>query len=364
MAGFQGIDGVPIDLNEIIPMIYQHSFKFENLEEINAYANMVAAEYGKKVGDQIRKGIQVGQTISYIGLSTVKGGGEKRMKQYNHGHIAILKQFAENRDRKFKSVCLWKLVGANKETLAAMELVFGNIANNAGHVLVGTGGGYGLNFALFGGPTYDMVEWHELLIATIGQVAYDARMAKQMAKANAALADFNWDDVEYYYMKNFYTDSALWAGEATAQADLPTAFKGQSQKPPPASGFYGVYAKGKRWAAKIRYDSKNHYLGSFETKQEAALAYDTEARRTGLGKQLNYLTIEAAKEAAVQAMSLHVSQPPPAKRRKTSHKDQAAGWLIEGLAPMGETPWHWVEEESDWVVADYESWARQSETSQ
>jgi hypothetical protein len=120
---------------------------------------------------------------------------------------------------------------------------------------------------------------------------------------------------------------------------------------------------------KIQYDSKNHNLGSFDTKQEAALAYDTEARRTGLSKQLNYMTIEAAKEAAVQALSLHVSQPPPTKRRKTSHKDQAAGWfvdqwLIEGLAPMGETPWHWVEEESDWVVADYESWARQSETSQ
>jgi hypothetical protein len=188
-------------------MIYQHSFKFENLEEINAYANMVAAEYGKKVGDQIRKGIKVGQTISYIGLSTQKGGGEKRMKQYNHGHIAILKQFAENRNRKFKSVCLWKLAGANKEMLSAMELVFGNIANNAGHVLVGTGGGYGLNFALFGGFAYDQVEWHELLKATIGQVAYDARMKKQMAKAHAAL-----DDVEYYYMKNFYTDSALCLG--------------------------------------------------------------------------------------------------------------------------------------------------------
>jgi hypothetical protein len=90
-------------------------------------------------------------------------------------------------------------------------------------------------------------------------------------------------------------------------------------------------------------------LGTFDTKQQAALAYDTEARRTGLTKLLNYMTIEAAEEAAVQALSL--SQPPPAKGRKTSHKGQAAGWLIEGLAPMGETPWHWVEEERDWAVA-------------
>jgi hypothetical protein len=63
----------------------------------------------------------------------------------------------------------------------------------------------------------------------------------------------------------------------------------------------------------------------------------------------------------VQALSLHVSQP-PAKRRKVSRKGQAPSRLIEGLAPMGERPWHWVEEESDWVVADYESWAKCSET--
>jgi hypothetical protein len=39
---------------------------------------------------------------------------------------------------------------------------------------------------------------------------------------------------------------------------------------------------------KIRYDSKNHYLGSFDTKQEAALAYDRAARQCGEDKLLNY----------------------------------------------------------------------------
>jgi hypothetical protein len=69
----------------------------------------------------------------------------------------------------------------------------------------------------------------------------------------------------------------------------------------PASGFYGVSADSKRWSAQIYYDSKKHYLGTFDTKQEAALAYDREARQCGKNKPLNYESIAAAEEAAVNA---------------------------------------------------------------
>jgi hypothetical protein len=64
-----------------------------------------------------------------------------------------------------------------------------------------------------------------------------------------------------------------------------------------------VSAKGNRWIAQIRYDGKNHYLGCFGTKQEAALAYDRAARQCGKDKPLNYESIEAAGEAAAAAAS-------------------------------------------------------------
>jgi hypothetical protein len=90
-------------------------------------------------------------------------------------------------------------------------------------------------------------------------------------------------------------EAALAHAEAFAEA----LCAGPKQpKPRPASGFYGVRASGKRWMAQITYDGKGHYLGTFGTKQEAALAYDREARQCGEDKLLNYESIKAAEEAA------------------------------------------------------------------
>jgi hypothetical protein len=73
-------------------------------------------------------------------------------------------------------------------------------------------------------------------------------------------------------------------------------------KPRPSPGFRGVYANRKRWEAQIRYDSKQHYLGCFETKHDAALAYDKAANQFGdEDRLLNYESRSPAEEAAAQA---------------------------------------------------------------
>jgi hypothetical protein len=48
---------------------------------------------------------------------------------------------------------------------------------------------------------------------------------------------------------------------------------------------HGVIGRGKRWQGKICYGGRQHSLGTFDNKQEAAFAYDRAARERGGGMQ-------------------------------------------------------------------------------
>jgi hypothetical protein len=103
---------------------------------------------------------------------------------------------------------------------------------------------------------------------------------------------------------NYESIKAAEETAAAAQADIfadALCAGPKKPKPRPASGFYGVSAHGKRWQARITNGRKKHYLGTFDTKQEAALAYDREARQCGEDRPLNYESIKTAEEAAVRA---------------------------------------------------------------
>jgi hypothetical protein len=93
---------------------------------------------------------------------------------------------------------------------------------------------------------------------------------------------------------------------AEAQANHILVHVPPQPKPRPPSGYYGVRASGKRWHALICYGSKTHSLGTFDTKQEAALAYDSAARACGEAKSLNFERIEAGEEAAEEAQANHI----------------------------------------------------------
>jgi hypothetical protein len=71
---------------------------------------------------------------------------------------------------------------------------------------------------------------------------------------------------------NFESIKAGEKAAAEAQASQIRAPGSPQPQPRPAPGYYFVRAIGKRWQAEIYYGGKRHYLGIFDTKQEAALA--------------------------------------------------------------------------------------------
>ena len=77
----------------------------------------------------------------------------------------------------------------------------------------------------------------------------------------------------------------------------------------PASGFYGVSASGKQWKACLYYGRKTHSLGTFDTKEQAAHAYDQAARAHKKEAPLNFRSAEeeAAELAGCKATLLSIA---------------------------------------------------------
>jgi hypothetical protein len=64
-----------------------------------------------------------------------------------------------------------------------------------------------------------------------------------------------------------------------------------------------VHASGKRWQTQICYGGKQRGLGTFDAKQESALAYDRAVMQRKWERALNFDSTEAGEEAAAEAQA-------------------------------------------------------------
>ena len=95
-----------------------------------------------------------------------------------------------------------------------------------------------------------------------------------------------------------YDRAALLTGDKTFQLNFPNVVHDLKTEPPKKkrkgsskTGFTGVSKtkNGHRFASQIRVDKKLKYVGTFDSAKEAAVAYDTYARKTGhSGYNLNF----------------------------------------------------------------------------
>jgi hypothetical protein len=131
--------------------------------------------------------------------------------------------------------------------------------------------------------------------------AYDTR-ARQLEKKRILL--LNYESVEAGQQAVAQAIASCPGERACVKGANKQVGDGPPQpKPRSASGYYGVSAKKKRWGAQICYGGKVHNVGTFDTKQEAALAYDRAVRQCGEEKPLNYESMEGAEEAATKAQA-------------------------------------------------------------
>ena len=112
----------------------------------------------------------------------------------------------------------------------------------------------------------------------------------------------------------------------------------------PASGFYGVKADGKRWAARSWHGGKEHYLGFFDTKEEAAHAYD-QAQRAHRSKSclLNFPSVEVGANAAKQAAETHAKKGVKrVSRGPFIHGEKGKRVSREGLYGVSKSGDRWI----------------------
>ena len=125
--------------------------------------------------------------------------------------------------------------------------------------------------------------------------AYDAAARQHIGNKRGVLYAYNFESAEA-------GEAAAAAAAAAVELAAPPQLK---PRPRPKSGYYGVRANGKNWQAET-HAGKYLYLGTFRTKEEAAVAYDAETRQHRSNKSgglYNFDSAEAGEAAAAAALA-------------------------------------------------------------
>jgi hypothetical protein len=153
-------------------------------------------------------------------------------------------------------------------------------------------------------------------------------------KQEAALA-YDWASRKHKGDKALCNYESIEAAEAAAAAAAPgctlASLKILQPQRRPKSGFYGVSVNGKRWKARLRYGGKEHNLGTYNTKEEAALAYDRAARQhKGAKAVCNFEAPEGNETPAL----IGAPAPAPVPSTGRTKKDEEALLVLAGAAPL------------------------------
>ena len=90
-------------------------------------------------------------------------------------------------------------------------------------------------------------------------------------------------------------------------------------KPNQKTGLIGVYKSGKKYTAQVWYEGAKHNLGTFDTKEQAGIAYDRfviDKSTEEVSYTLNYPTMSVAEREE----ALKVEEPVQKKRGNPNQK--------------------------------------------
>ena len=108
-------------------------------------------------------------------------------------------------------------------------------------------------------------------------------------------------------------------------AEAPISKKRKRGNPNQKTGLIGVYKIGEKYRASITYGGKTKSLGSFDTKEQAGMAYDqfvVDKSTEEVSFTLNYPNMsDPEREEALNV------EPPPKKKRKRGNPNRKTGLI-------------------------------------